>query len=395
MKKLFLHVLQEAFYIILFPFDLLIPKRNDYWLFGAKDKFPWADNLRSIFDKISEDEKILPIILYNGMQHRSDIEKIYQGKRYILARRFSIKGMWYFMRAKVCFVAYTNKELYSMMFPLFRHIIINVWHGIPIKAIALGEPRREKYNHKFLNPNYKFCNYYICSSKIDRLAMSACMMHNLNRVWITGLPRNDLLFNETALAPDLKNEEESLKAVLNGRKLILYAPTFRDWNDNINPVEKENRLGELVEVAKKYNAVVGVRKHPLDSSINWESNPEIINCGGAIYQNVNVLLRSVDCLITDYSSIWVDYLLLDKPIIGFCYDYERYLKGRSLLYNFDDIFPGDITKNTDELITSIEYALNGSDNSREKRNLSRNMFYSYSDNQSTVRVIEKVKELLK
>lgn len=361
-------------------------------MFTAKQGLPWGDSMRSVFERALNDKNITAIILTNGKTRRMDIENLYPDT--LVLKRFSLKGIWYFLRSKVCFISHSNKELYSMLIPHFRHILINLWHGIPIKSIDFAEATKSKYNRKFFNPYYRLCNYFISSSHIDRLAMSGCMMQNPNNIWITGLPRNDLLFEKTKLPPDLKKEEEAIKRILNGRKLILYAPTFRDWEDDTNPLSEEKNIVSLLDILKKYNAALGIRKHPFDTSIQIADSDDIIDCSSNFFTNPQILLRNTDILISDYSGIWIDYLLMDRPIIGFCYDYDRYMKGRSFLYDYKAVFAGEIANDVPELISSLEESLEGNDKGNKKREFSQKIFFTYADSNSTDRVFNKTKELI-
>ncbi len=397
-NKIVWHMFHELFYLLILPLDLLVPKRKDYWIFALKHGIPWGDNLRNIFERALEDPDITPILLTNGSDPRDDIKQLYadRGIDIITAKRMSLRGVGYFLRSKFCFISFSNMELYSVLIPQFRHNIINLWHGIRVKAVGFALPKKRNYRsvRKFLNPHYIYCDYYISSSEVDKLAMCTTMMHNPHKVWVTGSPRNDYLFEETRLPPDLQAEDEHLKKVLNGRKLVLYSPTFREWRDNVNPISDEKNAAALAKLAEKYGAVFGIRKHWSDHALQIVDGLGIIDCGNKEFPNSQIVIRNADIMISDYSSIWVDYLLLNRPVIGYCYDYERYLRDRSLLFRYDNIFPGEITYNFDELVSALESVLKGEESADSKalRKSSRKFFFSHFDNQSTTRVYTKIQE---
>jgi len=397
MQKLTWHLFHELFYLFLLPFDLLIPKRKDYWIFAQKHGIPWGDNLRNMFEMALDDPEITPIILTNGSDPRDDIRSLYADRGVIMAKRFSARGIWYFLRSKFCYISFSNMELYSVLIPLFRHNIINLWHGIRVKAVGFALPykRNLKRNRHFLNPHFIHCDYYIASSEVDKLAMSTTMIQNPHRVWVTGSPRNDYLFVETKLPVDLDEQDKKLKDIIGDKKLILYAPTFREWDDNVNPISDKKNASILVELAKKHNAVFGIRKHWSDNALQIVDGIGIVDCGNQIYSNSQIVLRNTDILISDYSSIWVDYLLLDRPVLGYCYDFERYSNDRSLLFKYENIFPGEVTRNLDELASALESILEGKerDESKKLREFSRKFFFSHFNNKATERVYNKVKEV--
>jgi CDP-glycerol glycerophosphotransferase (TagB/SpsB family) len=378
-------------YLLMLPFDLIVPKRTDWWIFSLKRNYPWGDNLRSVFEEALRDPDIFPIILYGGRHVHCDIEAIYSGEKYAIAHRMSLKGIWYYLRSRYCLIGHNSLDLYSTSLPHARHVIVNLWHGVPIKAIAYAEPQSHG-KHRFRR-FFQHCHHVIANSPIDRLAMSACMLCDPKAVWMTGLPRNDLLFEDTSLYPDLQEEERRLLEIMAGRRLVLYAPTFRDWPDVLNPLSEMGKLEALSEMVRQQGAVLGIRKHPSDRKLEFGDTPHVIDCSHHRFLSQQILLRHTDVLITDYSSIWVDYLLLDKPVIGLCYDLERYREVRTFLYAFEDIFPGPITHTADELITTAKELLQGKDTCQDKRTFAKWLFMAHLDGRSAKRVVDKIKGL--
>ncbi len=392
LKKVLWHLCHELIYILILPFDIVIPKRKDYWIFTVRATYPWGDSMRQLFEAAIADPEITPILLISGLKRRDDIISLYPDA--IIVKRFSLKGIGYFLRSKACFISYGNRELYSMLIPQFKHVIVHIPHGIKMKSTGFAEVAKRDKQRRFLNPYFMYCDMSFVSSKIDRLAECVVRFHNPHRVFITGLPRNDLMSPQTKLMADLQDHEDKLNKAKNGRKLVLYAFTWRDWSDNFNPLAEKKNLQALAEVVYKNGGILGVTHHTLTKPLPTEGIENIIDCRQAIYPNQQILLRNADLLISDYSSIWIDYLLKDKPIIGFCYDYERYMRDRSLLFDFDRVFPGKITYEVPQLLAALDESLQGKESAVDanKRDYSRKFFYSYFDNNSTKRVIDKVKE---
>jgi CDP-glycerol glycerophosphotransferase (TagB/SpsB family) len=278
-----------------------------------------------------------------------------------------------------------------MIFPHFRHIIINLWHGIPVKTISLAQPRYKGLQRKFLNPFYTRCDYLISSSDIDRLAMSASMMHNFNDVWVTGLPRNDYLSKSEVLPQDLQAEETALLDRLDGRKLLIYAPTFREWEDVSNPLSDPENLQELTQALREQGFVLGLRLHPMDSSLKIDGQGDMLDCGGDRFSNPQVVLRHTSCLVTDYSSIWTDFLLTGRPIVGFVYDYERYMAERAMLYDLEKVFPGQLNKTFDGFLQDVRAAMGRDQDRSDQYQFSRKLFFKYLDSRATQRVVDNAR----
>ena len=93
--------------------------------------------------------------------------------------------------------------------------------------------------------------------------------------------------------------------------------------------------------------------------------------------DTQILIIESKALITDYSSIYIDYLLLDKPLLFYCYDYEHYLENdREMYFDYENVTPGNKAKNFDELFKQICGVIeNGDDYGREEREKVKNMFY--------------------
>lgn len=102
------------------------------------------------------------------------------------------------------------------------------------------------------------------------------------------------------------------------------------------------------------------------------------------YRDINDLLIVSDILVTDYSSVIFDYVLLDKPVVYFTYDLEEYENDRGLYYPFNDYVYGSVAKNSLELATSIKEAKM----KRKERKEFKDKFMSSCDGNSTKKTYE-------
>jgi CDP-glycerol glycerophosphotransferase (TagB/SpsB family) len=120
----------------------------------------------------------------------------------------------------------------------------------------------------------------------------------------------------------------------------------------------------------------------------------VINVGGRHYPNIEVLYRRADLLITDYSSCFIDFMLTNKPMISFAYDYERYMREeRGLFYELDFAFPGPICQDFPSLFEQIEILLTDIvDMNRDSYRFKQKLFFDYIDDANAKRVVERVKE---
>ena len=110
-----------------------------------------------------------------------------------------------------------------------------------------------------------------------------------------------------------------------------------------------------------------------------------------INQDIYTILPETDFLITDYSSVYFDYLLLNKPIIFAPFDIEQYVENdQALYYNYDDVTPGPKARNWREVVECIEDILTKSDAYKDERRRVSRMFNAYNDGCSSKRVYDAI-----
>ena len=371
--------------------DHIVPKKNNYWCFPScpTNKILF-DNARAVFEVVKKDKRIKKIILLRNKPIAID-----GCENTIFLKIDSIKALWYIWRSKVIFVRLGIVDLGKRKTSYKKHFIVNLWHGIPLKHVkaVLDYDKHIKGNSLFSS--------VICSSEIDRSVMAASFTPiRYENVWLTGLPRNDYILKPVSGLPQhLKNQYQSLEDKLGGRKLVLYAPTWRSAKSRKIEGEVFNfspeTVGKILDVINKNNAVLGIRVHPLEkiSVMKKFGKGAVIDVGQAQYDDVTVVFKLTDLLITDYSSLFVDFMLTGKPMISFAYDLDIYKDTRGFYYDIEHVFPGDICKDIDSLVESIDKSFNPMSDSRKlKYEFCKRVFLKYQDSDATIRVIEKVKQ---
>jgi len=233
---------------------------------------------------------------------------------------------------------------------------VQVWHGIPLRRIGRLFPRETWWAAE--TPKYAAM---VASSERERDNLSQAFAPvPREEIWLTGLPRNDFfLGEESALPVDYRAHLAQLNAQLAGRRLVLYAPTWRDREeDHYRFSDAESR--RLSEVLRRHSAVLGVRGH---SNVRHLSRytadsdvAEIITLNHL--PDVNVIMRETAVLVTDYSSIYLDFVLTGRPILHCTYDFDAYLKTRVwFFYELDEAFIGQRLLTFDEFLEQLDRAL--------------------------------------
>lgn len=306
------------------------------WLFSSTDNSHYNYNSRYLFEYVKENlPEITPLFVINDPELRNSLSSKY-GKQYFIETE-SIQGIRQALSAGVWF---TSAGLPAYGTGLHKkRLIINLWHGVPLKKIALLDPNLKKaariYFKKIFSENYT-CILTTSHELIPLIARSFAVSEDKIKVW--GQPRNDGLFQKNdcreilgQLFPDLPEYT----------KTVLYAPTFRDYGQVQLFPFKDFDQKQLEAFLDEKNMLLFIRTHVAEQgSAAPYLGKRIRFLGNEQAEDVTGILNIFDCLITDYSSIYIDYLLTDKPMIFLPYDRQQYLDGRGMNFDYDDVTPG-------------------------------------------------------
>ncbi len=225
-------------------------------------------------------------------------------------------------------------------------------HGTAIKLCGNDCPGRKDFD-------YSNADIICVQSKFDEMVMKRGFNAREETFLECGRPCSDELFHAT------KADYVAMRAKLNipeGKKVILYAPTWRDSSDGgasyeikppINLKMWEKRLGDYF--------IVLVRAHHITTKIlNVEFNDFVRDFSD--YPEINDLLVASDILISDYSAVLTDFAILNRPVICFAYDYDDYLKKRGTYFELDNVLPNKSCRSETEVleqILNLDYEVEG------------------------------------
>lgn len=319
------------------------------WLFSSTDNSHYNYNSRYLFEYVKENlPKITPLFVINDPELRNSLSSKY-GKQYFIETE-SIQGIRQALSAGVWF---TSAGLPAYGTGLHKkRLIINLWHGVPLKKIALLDPNLKKaariYFKKIFSENYT-CILTTSHELIPLMSRSFAVSEDKIKVW--GQPRNDGLFQKNdcrkilgQLFPDLPEYT----------KTVLYAPTFRDYGQVQLFPFKDFDQEQLEAFLDEKNMLLFIRTHVAEQgSAAPYLGKRIRFLGNEQAEDVTGILNIFDCLITDYSSIYIDYLLTDKPMIFLPYDRQQYLDGRGMNFDYDDVTPGPKPETFNDLLDAL------------------------------------------
>ncbi|WP_340539437.1 CDP-glycerol glycerophosphotransferase family protein [Nocardioides sp. GXZ039] len=374
--------------------DAATPTYDHWWAFPvcAYDH-TFAGNERAVFEEIRNDPSIKKIVLTRS--RRVEVS----GENVVVVPLLSPEGQWHAVRSRFVFVKHAPRI--NLPYPLVpeAHDFVNLWHGIPLKRFGMASLEAPAVADTIIE-HHRACRSVITSSAADTLAMAAAFYPlTTSHMWQTGLPRNDFVVRPTADLPaDLAAQRERLIAEVDGRRLVMFLPTFKkDQADAYYRFTPED-LERLEAWMRRHDAVLGIREHMADQARVYSSmlaplNP--INLSSRRYPDLEVLYAAADALISDYSSCLVDFMLTGKPVLSFAYDLERYSgEERGLFYDLDEVLPGPVCRTAAELADALDDVFTPlTAAQREEYDWKRRLFFEHLDDGNARRVVRRVKEL--
>ena len=385
--------------LILFPLQIIgifIPKNKKKWVFGCSSGLYYKDNSKYFFEFSSNKKNVKAIWI---TKNKEVIKKIRQ-MGYECYHFYSMIGVFHAITAGLIFISYSYSDVsfFCYIFPK-KSKIINLWHGVAPKKMRQDQisgflkKTIRNFLRLSLGRNY---DYIITTSDKTISNLDAYFEVGKKKYLVSGYPRNDIFFNR-------ESNKEVKKLIKNlsikDKKIILYLPTYRKYEiDKKYILDTKLNFKKISKLLKRHNAFFFVKFHPVEKEIVRQINKYIKQV-----DNINVLsndflegdiyplLARADVLITDYSSVYSDFLLTKKPIIFFPFDLNKYQnKDAGFLANYDDITPGPKVSNWNELCSQLEVILSGKDDFEKSRNRICNLFNRYKDGRSSERLFNKL-----
>lgn len=381
--------------ILLTTLSYITPKKKNLIVLGSGDSKQFQGN-----------PKYLYLYLFNNKNH--DIKYYWSAKAKKQQEQllklnipfidpYTLKGFIIILRAQYHLIEKSSFDTSytKSIFGRFRYI--QTCHGSPQKKFgvdAIGQnsslPLTSNQNtliYKFLKKikffsRHKYYKILAPSEEIRRIYQRA---FENNNVIITGYPRNDVMFSKKLL---ICNYFEVLN-LSKYKKVILYAPTFRDNQDCIKPLS-ENLETQNLEL-NKLNYLLLVKKHPWQKSFKIPEGLSNILDVSQTVDDIQELLPFTDILITDYSGTFFDFMLSKKPVIFYPYDLEDYLKNcRGMYLDYYKDLPGPFAQNETELFSLLfsvdEWQKDPAYQAKYEQLLNRYNFYQ--DGHSSERVLQ-------
>jgi CDP-glycerol glycerophosphotransferase (TagB/SpsB family) len=365
--------------------DRLIPKRRHRVMLGSDKGHKFNGNPRYLFEYLAQRGDWDPYWFSESADIRREINARFPGRA---LRPWSLRAVAKGLSAQWLAFSHSRYDLGPFAY-LRRPRFIYLNHGVPLKTMGY-----DKAYHDPATANAASgMGAITCCSDIEAGLWARAYGLPIERMWVTGVPRNDRLFTTDLRLLDRLGIRPT-------QKVILFAPTYRESGvlPNYLPVPGLDAEA-LVKVLTRHDAILLIRPHYYE----WAAAREMVDRIGSdrlrtadenIVPEVNELLPLTDLLITDYSSIFFDFLLLDRPIIFSCYDREEYQRERGFTIDYDSNTPGFKVATPDEFLSALDQLLSGDDPHAAMRAEVRDRFHRYTDAGSAERVAKRIEQRL-
>lgn len=259
---------------------------------------------------------------------------------------------------------------------------LNTWHGTPLKT--LGKDIKNGFmDHRNAARNFLHTTHLIAPNKFT----AECLIEKYDiegifagKLAITGYPRIDPTLGASE---QQKADLRRRLGIQDGEKVVLYAPT---WRGSLGSLEKSSLdVLDIMEQLATQDCVPLYRGHALTSGDGAGGSMERFVVPDDI--PTNDLLAVVDVLITDYSSIFFDFIATGRPIVYFAYDMDEYAAERGLYFDLETL-PGRVCIETAGLLSEVAAALQSEDAADEKYLRGKETFCAMEDGSSTQRVVD-------
>ena len=332
----------------IYPFSFLVPRSKKKWAFGSF-RGAFNDNAKYLFIHVMEQ---MPDIDCAWLSVNRTTVRTIKEKGLKAYHVLSPAGIWFALRAKCWFFnAYSS----DIMFCLSGGAkLVNLWHGLPLKRIEFDiesgiladrfvkKTLKERYFHPEV---FKRPDYVVSSTELFSEVFARSFRIPLERCLNLGLARNEILtWPEEKRRTFIDRYESAETLDLIGQmgnfdRVFVYMPTWRDSQNDFVTAGFDFKAME--EVLSENNALLLIKPHA-----NTFIDPVILNGLAHIKLlpstlDIYPVLPYTDVLITDYSSVMYDYILMEKKdVILYLFDKEEYVNERPFIWSFEDMTYG-------------------------------------------------------
>ncbi|MFS0714767.1 CDP-glycerol glycerophosphotransferase family protein [Microbacterium sp. 2P01SA-2] len=349
---------------------LVIPRDRSAWVFGCAVGV--ADGALALWQAAPRRRAVW---LVSSQRQAEDAQR----RGIPTVRRDSLAGFWRTARAGVVVVTHGLGDVNR--YGVGGAFLVQLWHGIPLKRIGLDSPVTTDPGRLRAVPGIRrllALAYRRAQSQIDLLPAASHLARGRlesafglddARVPVLGEPRVDVLSPTDPRRARIEARQRLDAALpgLDGSRIVLYAPTWRDGEPDPATPSPADWLS-ILGVLEAHDAVLLVRSHPLGGGDYTPPapTPRVRALGSDLVPDVTPLLAALDVLVTDYSSLAYDAGLVPVPTLYLAPDVESYARTRGFYGTYGDVAGGDLARSWPALCAQLGDVL-GNESSAERR----------------------------
>jgi CDP-glycerol glycerophosphotransferase len=364
---------------------VFVPMERGLWVFGAWYGARYEDNSRYLFEYV---KKAHPEIRAVWLTQNPDVLEDVRALGHEVHAKDSLRGYLLTLRAEVCILTHIPSAIWCDVnyFGLVERCrVVQLYHGIHIKKYEISPDKGKIKSRLFemLFPSFQNYSLAIATSENTREDFSNIFKVPVDKVAVTGYPRTDPIY-----ACRGKGRE--------GRFTVMYAPTWRsNIQEELALIEGYGfDVGRISHFLSEVGAELQLRLHPNQCKALRKDFVREIEDSGNIYfnhsQGIYEAMSGIDALVSDYSSIYLDYLFLDRPIIFAPFDYDDFMRFQGFYYDYNEMTPGPKASDWDEVIACLKAAISNPEAYQADRDRVRRFFYEFNDGNNSQRVFEEI-----
>ena len=365
--------------------DEELPKFPHWWAFPVSPVTHRLDpGARALFEAVRDDPSIRKVVLTRSRRIGLD------GENVTVLPLQTREGQAELARCREILIDRTPRATVDVPLSKTMHQLVHLGSGLPVAPGPLQVVRRGSNAFKDLASDYRRLNAMVVAGRADALAKAAATPLNLQQLWLTGLPRHDLVTRrQEALPVDLRQAEQELRDRLGDRRLVVlwqrpgrspytFSDSEREW---------------LASWCRRQDAVLGVREGQVDRPGSLTQTLTPLGAWGLSARRVpdpSVVLRVADAVVTDGADDAVDFLLTGRPLLVL--NPEEETDETAGHYAAASVLPGPVCHTFAELEAALESVFEAP-GPRQAAAYERavDLAFAHTDDLSAWRLVERIR----
>jgi len=342
---------QWLLYLVVGRLSRLWSRDDRLWVFGARGGDGFVDNAKYLYLWVAAtDPDLRPVWLTKD----DETVRALQNEGYEAYHAHSWRGRALTLRAGVVCITQGLRDV--QMGATAGATLVQLWHGLPLKTIGWDaewpdQPWPVRRCHASMADEIDLVTAP-STAAIDPL--SSGLGIDRDRFVVTGYPRTDTFVEEVGEARATVDETaiDAVESLAGDSPVVFYLPTYRQSGTSFVDVLDLKAVGEQLAAS---GAHLYIKAHPYEPVSAAETHPHVhwLPASADPY----LVLPMADVVVTDYSSVLFDYLAVDRPLVFFAYDQAAYTADRGLYFDYESVTPGSIVRNTEELCSALDNAI--------------------------------------